>query len=165
MTTGLFAISCFTALMPVFVRDVLHASAYLLGATGSMIGLGSIAGAFAITRWTRRRPSAGMVSLGMAGIGAFIFLLAAFVCRAATLVCSFGIGASVAAIVVTASALLQGETPLASSMALMALAQAVALMFAGGWAERFGIVHLFQASAGMLFAVALGGMWRLRRAA
>ena len=172
MTAGLFAISCFSALVPVFVRDVLHAGAYLFGTIGSLIGLGSITGAFAVMKLTRGRARTHMVSLGMSGIGLFILLLAAFRNRPVTLICSFAIGVSVAFIVVAATALLQGETPpemrgrvSSSSMAMMAMAQTVALVFAGGWAERFGIINLFNASAVMLFGVALGGIWKLKRMA
>jgi DHA3 family macrolide efflux protein-like MFS transporter len=83
---------------------------------------------------------------------------------------AFGIGVSVAFIMVAATALLQGDTPpemrgrvTSSSMSLIALAQGVAMVFAGGWATRFGIVNLFYASAAILFLVAFGGVLRLRR--
>ncbi len=171
MTAGGFAITCFSALIPVFVRDVLCGGPGLAGAIGSLIGLGSVAGALVVMRVSCQRAPACLLSLGMAGIGAAIFLLAAFRRQPVTLTCSFTIGVSVAVIVVTATALLQGETPVemrgrvsSSSAAMMALAQMVALVFAGGWAERFGIVPLFRASAVMLFGVVLGGIWKLRRA-
>ncbi len=170
MTAGLFAISCFSALVSVFVRDVLHSDAYLFGTIGSLVALGSVAGALAVMKLARGRAPAHMVSLGMSGIGLFILLLAAFRSRPVTLVCSFAIGVSVAVIMVAATTLLQGETPpelrgrvSSSSMAMIAMAQTAALVFAGGWAERFGMVNLFYASAAMLFVVAVCGVWKLRR--
>ena len=48
-------------------------------------------------------------------------------------------------------------------MSLITLAQGVAMIFAGGWATRFGIVNLFYASAALLFLVTIGGVLRLRR--
>jgi DHA3 family macrolide efflux protein-like MFS transporter len=90
----------------------------------------------------------------------------------ATLAGAFGIGVSVAFIMVAATALLQGETPpemrgrvSSSSMSLITMAQGVAMVFAGGWATRYGIVNLFYASAVVLFLVTIGGVWRLRRMA
>jgi DHA3 family macrolide efflux protein-like MFS transporter len=167
MTAGLFAITCFSSLVPVFVRDVLHAGAYLFGAIGSLIGLGSIAGAVAMMK-LRRGLAPHMVSVGMSGIGLSILLLAAVRNRPVTLSCSFAIGVSAAIIMMASAALLQGETPpemrgrvTSSAMAMIAMAQTVALLCAGGWAERLGTINLFYASAAMLFSVALGGTWRL----
>jgi hypothetical protein len=37
------------------------------------------------------------------------------------------------------------------------------MLFAGDWATRFGIDKLFLGSAGMLFVVAVSGVWWLRR--
>jgi MFS family permease len=99
-----------------------------------------------------------------------ILVLAFFRTPAATLVGAFFMGIAVGFIMVAATALLQGETPPelrgrvnSSSMAVMALSQGVAMIFAGGWATRFGIVNLFYASAAALFAVAAGGVLRLRK--
>ena len=113
-----------------------------------------------------------MVSFGLGGVGLFILILAALRTPAVTLASAFCIGLSVAFIMVAATALLQGETPLelrgrvnSSSMSLIAMAQGVAMLFAGGWATRFGIVNLFYGSAVMLFLVMIGGILRLRRTA
>ena len=102
--------------------------------------------------------------------GLFILLLTLFGQKAVTLAACAGIGVSVSFIMVAATALLQGESPpemrgrvSSSSMALISIAQGIAMLFAGDWATRFGIIHLFYASALMLFVVALGGVWKLRR--
>jgi DHA3 family macrolide efflux protein-like MFS transporter len=171
MAAGMFAISCFGALLSVYIRDILHGTAYLLGTLGSLIGAGSIAGAIGVQRLARGRQPAYLVSGGLFGVGVFIAVLAASGNRVATLVSAAGIGISVAFIMVAASAMLQGETPIelrgrvsSSSMALIAISQGIAMVFAGGWATRYGIVNLFYASAVMLFVVALVGVWKLRRA-
>jgi MFS family permease len=170
MTAGMFAMACFGALVSVFVRDILHGGTYLFGAIGSLIGVGSILGAVLVQRTARGKAPAQMVSFGLGGVGLFILLLAAVRTPIATLVGAFGIGVSVAFIMVAATALLQGETPMemrgrvsSSSMSLIAVAQGVAMVFAGGWATRFGIVNLFYASAAVLFLVTIGGVLRLRK--
>jgi|ERR1043166_2603651 MFS family permease len=170
MTAGMFAIGCFGALLSVYVRDILHSSEYLFGALGSTMAVGTIAGAAAVTKLARGRVSEHFVSVGMFGIGLFILLLTLFGQKAVTLAACAGIGVSVSFIMVAATALLQGESPpemrgrvSSSSMALISIAQGIAMLFAGDWATRFGIIHLFYASALMLFVVALGGVWKLRR--
>jgi MFS family permease len=172
MTAGMFAIAAFGALLSVYVRDVLHGGKNLFGALGSLIGLGSIAGAVLVQKVAKGRAPAHMVSFGLGGVGAFILMLAALRTPVATLAGAFGIGVSVAFIMVAATALLQGETPpemrgrvSSSSMSLIALAQGVAMIFAGGWATRYGIVNLFYGSAAVLFLVTIGGVWRLRHIA
>jgi len=172
MTAGMFAISCFGALVSVFVRDVLHGGTYLFGAIGSLIGAGSIAGAIFVQKMAKGRAPASMVSFGLGGVGLFILLLTAMRTAAATLVGAFFIGVSVAFIMVAATALLQGETPSemrgrvnSSSMSLIATAQGIAMVFAGGWATRFGIANLFYASGILLLAITAAGIWRLRKVA
>jgi DHA3 family macrolide efflux protein-like MFS transporter len=170
MTAGMFAMGCFGALVSVFVRDNLHGGAYLFGAIGSMVGVGTIFGAVLVQKMAKGKAPAQMVSFGLGGVGLFILLVAAWRTPVATLTAAFGIGVSVAFIMVAATALLQGDTPTemrgrvsSSSMSLIALAQGVAMVFAGGWATRFGIVNLFYASAGILFLIAIAGVLRLRR--
>jgi MFS family permease len=170
MTAGMFAMAAFGALLSVYVRDILHSGKNLFGALGSLIGLGSIVGAVLVQKLAKGRAPAHMVSFGLGGVGAFILMLAALRTPVAALAGAFGIGLSVAFIMVAATALLQGETPpemrgrvSSSSMSLIALAQGVAMIFAGGWATRFGIVNLFYASAAVLFLVTIGGVLRLRR--
>jgi MFS family permease len=170
MTAGMFAIAAFGALLSVYVRDILHGGKNLFGALGSLIGVGSICGAVLVQKLAKGRAPAHMVSFGLGGVGMFILMLAALRTPVATLAGAFGIGVSVAFIMVAATALLQGETPpemrgrvSSSSMSLIALAQGIAMVFAGGWATRYGIVNLFYGSAAMLFLVTIGGVWRLRR--
>lgn len=170
MTTGMFAITCFGALISVYVRDILHAGSGFFGAVGSLIGAGSIIGAVVVQKLSKGRAPAALVSVGLCGVGLFVLVLALAGSKPVTLASSAGIGVSVAFIMVASTALLQGETPnemrgrvSSSSMALMALSQGISMVFAGGWATRYGIVNLFYASAALLFVVALGGIFRLRQ--
>jgi DHA3 family macrolide efflux protein-like MFS transporter len=170
MTMGMFAMACFGALVSVFVRDVLHGGTNLYGVIQALIGTGAVIGALVVLKLAKGRAPASLLSAGLGSVGVSILLIAGLRSTPATIVGAFGIGLSVSLIMVAATALLQGETPAelrgrvsSSSMSLITLAQGVAMIFAGGWATRFGIVNLFYASAAMLFAVTLGGMWRLRK--
>lgn len=170
MTAGTFAMAAFGALLSVYVRDVLKGSEYFFGAVGSTVAIGSIVGAAAVIKLSRGKAPADLVNLGMFLIGCFIAVMVLFHNQPVTIVCAFLIGVSVAFIMVAATVLLQGESPpemrgrvTSSSMALISAGQGVAMLFAGDWATRFGIDKLFLGSAGMLFLVAISGVWWLRR--
>jgi DHA3 family macrolide efflux protein-like MFS transporter len=170
MTAGMFAMACFGSLVSVFVRDILNRGTYLFATIQALIGSGSIFGALVVLRLAKGRAPASMVSIGLGGVGLSIAVIAALRTPVSTLAGAFGIGVSVAFIMVAATALLQGETPnemrgrvSSSSMSLITLAQGVAMVFAGGWATRFGIVNLFYASAALLVLVTVGGVLRLRK--
>ncbi len=172
MTAGTFAIASFGVLISVYVRDVLKGSAYFFGAVGSTMAIGTILGAAAVIKLSRGKAPADFVNLGMFLVGCFIAVMVLFHNQPMTLACAFLIGVSIAFIMVAATTLLQGESPpemrgriTSSSMAMIAAGQGVAMLFAGDWATRFGIDKLFLGSAGMLFLVAIGGMWWLRRPA
>jgi MFS family permease len=170
MTAGTFAMACFGVLLSVYVRDVLKGSEYFFGAVGSTMAIGTIVGAAAVIKLSRGKAPADLVNLGMFLIGFFIAVMVVFHNQPMTIACAFLIGVSVAFIMVAATVLLQGESPpemrgrvTSSSMALISAGQGVAMLFAGDWATRFGIDKLFLGSAGMLFVVAVSGVWWLRR--
>jgi len=172
MAAGTFAMGCFGALLSVYVRDILHGDKYLFGAIGSLIGVGTILGAAVVRKLATGRAPALILSAGLFGVGLFVLLIALAGRSWVTLAGSTGIGVSVAFLMVAATALLQGETPTemrgrvsSSSMSLIAMSQGIAMIFAGGWATRFGITNLFYASAVMLFFVALGGLGKARKIA
>jgi DHA3 family macrolide efflux protein-like MFS transporter len=170
MTVGMFAMAAFGALVSVFVRDILNRGPSLYGAIQALIGSGAIVGAIVVLKLAKGRAPAGLVSIGLGCVGLSIAIIATLRTPVATLTGAFGIGLSVSFIMVAATALLQGETPpemrgrvSSSSMSLITLAQGIAMIFAGGWATRYGIVNLFYGSAALLFAVTIGGVWRLRK--
>jgi MFS family permease len=168
-----FALGCFGALISVYVRDVLRSGAYLLGTVGSLMAVGTIAGASVAGSLARKCANyAGgyLVSGGLLGIGICIFALAALRSRSATLVCAAGMGVFVALVMVASAAMLQGQTPPelrgrvnSSSTALIAIAQIAAMGLAGAFAARIGIIALYYASAALLSLTAVGGIWWLRK--
>ncbi len=177
LTAGIFAAGCFSALAPVYVRDLLQRGPSVLGMIGSLIAAGTVASAAglssaALSGWVRGRDPRRLIGGGMAGIAASILLIAAVPAEFAALAGSAGIGLSVAVVMVAASVMLQGEAPpelrgrISGALAsLTSLAQLAALLLAGGWAARLGIRGVFFLSAALLFATGIGaflGEWRAR---
>ncbi|MEO7143002.1 MAG: MFS transporter [Bryobacteraceae bacterium] len=170
MAAGVFALSCFGALIAVYVRDVLHGASTLFGVLASLIGVGTILGGAFVGRLARTRSRTHLVTFGILLVGVFIFGLTAVATRAASVIGCLGIGFGVAFILIPASALLQEETPLemrgrvsSSSMSLMTMVQALAMILAGSAAARFGIAPILFLSAAMLLSIAAFGYWTLRR--
>jgi MFS family permease len=171
IAAGTFAVACFTALIAVYVRDILHADAYLFGALGSLIGVGMLAGGFGVVPLARRvNRKEALVLVGIVGNGLFILLIAAAGNRIVTMASCVAIGVSSAFIMVPAGALMQSEVPhemrgrvSSSSISLVTLSQGIALLIAGDLAARFGIVSVYFGSALALFIVGIVGHARLRQ--
>lgn len=171
IAAGTFALSAFSALIAVFVRDVLHATSYVFGAMGSAIGAGMLAGGLVVTPLARRvRQKAYLVSGGLLMCGFFIALIARLPNTIVSLAGCVGIGVGVSLLVIPAMALTQGQVPAemrgrvsSSSMSLISISQGVALLFAGDLASRLGITSVFYGSAAMLLLISIAGTIRLRR--
>lgn len=170
IAAGTFAIASFSALLAVYVRDILHAQAMMFGTLGSLVGAGMLAGGAVISGVARRSARKEiLVSVGMLGVGLFILLIAAAGNRFVTMAACVGIGAAASFIIIPAGALMQMETPheirgrvSSSSMSLIALSQGIALLLAGDFASRVGIVPVYFASGAVLLVVALLGFRRLK---
>ena len=169
MTAGMFAISCYSALTAVYVRDILRGNSMLFGGMSSLIGVGMIAGTLAVRRFAMERSKTHMVVVGMLGNGVGILALAAFPTVAAAAAGTVIVGVSVAFIIVAAQTILQQETPMelvgrvsSSAMSLIAFAQVISLAFAGEIARIIGILNLYYISAAMLLVVAAVGYLRLQ---
>lgn len=170
MTAGLFAITSFGAITPLFVRDILHQETKVYGLLGSMVGIGTIAGALFVTKAGKFLSRPGMVAAGIFAIGIFVVILALLPTTPMAMICFLAIGGSSAFIIVPSGALLQEETPTemrgrvsSTSVSLVALAQGVALIFAGVIAAQLGIIRLYYLSAAMLFVIGFTGYLRLRK--
>lgn len=167
MAVGTFAACCFSSLASVYVRDVLHRGPSALGMIGSLIGAGTVAGSFALSRYARQGNSQLLIPLGMSGVGASILLFACVPHPAAAYLGSASMGLAVALVIVPATALLHGETPSAlrgrvngAAASLSALAQLSAMLLAGTWASSIGVRGVFLTSAVLLLAVAGNGFAR-----
>jgi MFS transporter, DHA3 family, macrolide efflux protein len=171
IAAGTFAISAFSSLIAVYVRDVLHANSVLFGALGSVIGAGMLGGGMVVTPLARHvEQKAHLVNAGILTCGAFIAMIARIPHSVAALVGCFGIGLGAALLTIPAMALMQGQVPpemrgrvSSSSMSLISISQGIALLFAGDLASRFGIVSVFYGSAVLLLLISAGGAIRLRK--
>jgi MFS transporter, DHA3 family, macrolide efflux protein len=170
IAAGTFAIACFSALIAVYVRDVLKAEAMMFGILGSLVGVGMLAGGVFVAGAARRsNRKERLVLFGLLGVGVFILVIASAGDRVVTMICCAAIGAAAAFIIIPAGALMQSETPheirgrvSSSSASLIALSQGIALLFAGDLGARFGIVPVYFGSGLILLAVASAGFLRLR---
>jgi MFS transporter, DHA3 family, macrolide efflux protein len=170
MSSGMFAVRCFGALLSVYVRDVLQSNAALFGTLNSLIGFGMIAGTQSVRRFAMRISPQHMVIYGLAGMGAAVFVTALFGMLWSTVVGMLGLGFFAAFIIVTSQTLLQQETPQdmlgrvsSSLMSLMAVSQVLAMFVAGPVAQKAGLRNLYFGSAVMLLAICVVGFLWLRK--
>lgn len=170
MTAGMFALGCFSALIAVYVRDLLSGGSLLFGATTSMIGVGMIAGTLFVRRFGMNRSKKELVVFGLLGNGLSIAPMAAWPHAAVAIAGTLAIGFTAAFIIVPAQTLLQQETPaemlgrvVSTTMSLMAFSQVFALTFSGNLADLIGIRNLYYVSAAMLLGVAAIGYGRIAR--
>jgi MFS family permease len=170
MSSGMFAVRCFGALLSVYVRDVLQSNAALFGTLNSLIGVGMIAGTQSIRRFAMRISPQHMVIYGLAGMGAAVFVTALFGMLWSTVVGMLGLGFFAAFIIVTSQTLLQQETPQdmlgrvsSSLMSLMAVSQVFAMFVAGPVAQNVGLRNLYFGSAVMLLVICVAGVLWLRK--
>jgi MFS transporter, DHA3 family, macrolide efflux protein len=168
MTAGMFAMRRFGALLSIYVRDELHSTSAVFGVLNTLIGIGMIIGTQLLTRFARHIPQQNLVVYGLGGMGIAILITAAFGTMASTAVGMFGLGLCVAAIFVTATTLIQHETPhellgrvMSSMMSLVAGSQVISMFAAGPIAEKIGIPHLYYGSAALLVAIGVVGYFKL----
>lgn len=166
-----FAISAFASLLAIYVRDILHTGPYVYGATGAMVGGGTLAGSIVVSPIARRmKHSSRLILFGLLAIAASVCVLAGTNLTPLALAASFGVGLGASLIVVPAFALLQSESApemrgrvISISWALFAGSQSVAIFFAGDIANRVGIVPVYYVCAALMVIFAAAGWLRLRR--
>lgn len=168
MTSGMFAMRCFGALLSVYVRDILSSTSAAFGVLNTVIGVGMIISTQFLTRIGRKVPPQNLVVYGLGGMGIAVLVTAVFGAMASTAVGMLMMGGSAAAIFIPAQTLLQHETPqemlgrvMSSLMSLVAGAQVAAMLVAAPVAQFAGIRTLYFASAGMLLLISLVGHWKV----
>lgn len=170
MTAGMFAVRCFSALLAVYVRDILTSDSRLYGALSSSVGLGMIAGTQLLNRFAKGTPKNQLVVTGLAGVGVSILGVAIGGNPAGTLIGMLALGFFVAFIMIPSQTLLQQETPremlgrVSSSLwSVLAVAQIAALAAAGPVAQSIGIGRLYYASGFLLIGFAAAAYAQMRR--
>ncbi|MFN7931892.1 MAG: MFS transporter [Bryobacteraceae bacterium] len=171
MTAGIFAMRCFGALLSIYVRDVLHSTSGAFGVLNTLIGFGMITGTQLLTRFARHIRQQDLVVYGLWGMGVAVLIAAMFGTMGATAAGMFGLGLCASAIFLTASTLIQHETPhellgrvMSSMMSLVAGSQVLSMFVAGPVASEIGIRNLYFGSAAMLLGIGMVGYWKLRKA-
>src|SRR5919197_1057776 len=171
MTAGMFAMRCFGALLSIYVRDMLHSTSAVFGVLNTLIGIGMIIGTQLLTRFARHIPQQNLVVYGLGGMGIAVWITAAFGAMGSTATGMLGLGLCASAIFITATTLIQHETPhellgrvMSCLMSLVAGSQVISMFVAGPIAEKIGIQDLYYGSAAMLVGIGVVGYFKLPKA-
>lgn len=167
MMTAMFVLSCFSPLISVYVRDQLRAGTRAFGIISAMIGVGLILGTQVVNHVAKGFSKKHIALGGLCGLAFATALLALFKSALLAGVSMFGIGFTIAFIVVPAQTLMQQETPhdmlgrvSSSFMAVFSLSQLLGLVLSGSLANSIGVRRLFLGSAVLLVVLsAIGYLW------
>ena len=161
---AILAAGLFDALIAIYVRDVLTAGSRAFGLLVSIVGAGTIAGAYLVGRFGQEVPRVRLVALGIVGCGIGILGIAVSARLEAALAASLVLGLAAAAVFVPSQTLLQEDTPpamlgrvSATFTTTITVAQLVGILSAGRLAGWVGIRNLYYGVAAALFAVGLAG--------
>jgi DHA3 family macrolide efflux protein-like MFS transporter len=168
MTAGMFAMRCFGVLLSIYVRDVLHSTSAAFGVLNTLIGIGMIVGTQLLTRFARHVPQQNLVVYGLGGMGIAVWITAVFGTMGSAAAGMLGLGVCASAIFITATTLIQHETPhellgrvMSSVTSLMVGSQVISMFVAGPVAEKIGISNLYYGSAAMLVGIGVVGHFKL----
>ena len=108
---------------------------------------------------------------GLGGMGVAVLITAAFGAMGSTAAGMFALGLCASAIFITATTLIQHETPhellgrvMSCLMSLVAGSQVISMFVAGPIAEKTGIPNLYYGSAAMLVGIGVVGHFKLPKA-
>lgn len=170
MSAATFAISCFSPLIAIFVRDILHAQARTFGLISAMVGLGMVVGSLGVRQFAMKRSKEHTVLAGLAIMSGGIVLMGSSSSAIASGAGAFFMGLGVGFMMVPAQTIMQAETPVAmvgrvssSVMALISVAQVLGLVLSGTLADFLGLRPLFFASAAMIAILTVLGHLKLSR--
>ena len=164
MGAGLFAIRCFSALIAVYVRDILHADTGLFGSVSVLVGVGMIVGTQFVTRMAKSFSKERLMMTGLFVVAFGILMLAIFGNVPITVAATLTIGVGVALIIISAQTLMQGQTPLdmlgrvtSTMMSVLSFAQVGGLALSGSIAQVVGIRNPYYATSALLVLIAGAG--------
>jgi MFS family permease len=167
MGAGLFAIRCFSALIAVYVRDILHQSTSLFGMVSMLVGFGMIVGTQMLTRIAKTMSKERMMVRGLFVVALGILTLAVFGNVAVTVAATLAMGFGVAMIIIPAQTLMQGQTPIemlgrvtSTLMSVLSFSQVAGLALSGSIAQVVGIRNSYFATSALLALIAAAG-WRV----
>ncbi len=159
MAGGTFAAGCYSSLVAIYIRDVLHATAASYAIAGSLTAAGTLAGTLVAGKIVNSCSRQTLIATGMGIVGACILSLALYPSQLGTFVGAAGIGLGASSAMIAASAVLKEFTPeelrgrvSSVSVSMMSAAQAAAMLFAGSCATWLGVRGVYAVSAAMLLA-------------
>jgi MFS family permease len=124
-----------------------------------------------LTRFARHIPQQNLVVYGLGGMGIAVLTTAAFGTMGSTAAGMIGMGLCASAIFITATTLIQHETPhellgrvMSCLTSLVAGSQVISMFVAGPVAEKMGIPDLYYGSAAMLIGIGVVGYFKLLKA-
>jgi hypothetical protein len=137
----------------------------------SLLRRGMRIGTQLLTRFARHIPQQDLVVYGLGGMGIAVLTTAAFGTMGSTAAGMLGLGLCASAIFITATTLIQHETPhellgrvMSCLMSLVAGSQVISMFVAGPVAEKIGIPNLYYGSAAMLVGIGVVGYFKLPKA-
>jgi DHA3 family macrolide efflux protein-like MFS transporter len=169
LAAAVFTLGCFAPLIAIYVRECLHGSTRTFGVTSSMIGVGILAGFFAVQQLAKTYANQTLVFSGLVGMSAGLLILTAIPQTAFTILAAFSIGFSVAGILLPAMTLMQQETPeelvgrvSSTGMSIVFGAQILGLFFSGLLTRYIGVRPVFLVCAAFLLGLVALGKFSLR---
>ncbi len=164
MAAAMFVTGTFNAVVAVYVRDILRGGSSVFGQLIAVIALGAILGAVLMARFAQRRPKVFLVSLGILGMGAGMFLLTLATTSLVAVAFSLSLGIAVSFVLVPSQTLVQEETPQqmlgrvsSTSLSVMMVTQLVGVAIAGKLAAWLGIRPLYYVLSILLCMIAIAG--------
>jgi DHA3 family macrolide efflux protein-like MFS transporter len=169
LAAAVFTLGCFAPLIAIYVRECLHGSTRTFGVTSSMIGVGILAGFFAVQQLAKTYANQTLVFTGLVGMSAGLLILTAIPQTTFTILAAFSIGFSVAGILLPAMTLMQQETPeelvgrvSSTGMSIVFGAQILGLFLSGLLTRYIGVRPVFFVCAAFLLCLVALGKLSLR---
>jgi DHA3 family macrolide efflux protein-like MFS transporter len=169
MAVAMFALSSFSPLISIYIRDSLHAGTFMFGLISAMVGVGMIVGTQLVTRLAGSGPKTYVVMGGLFLLGLGAGLLGAFRNTPMAALSTFAMGFGIAFVWIPAQTMSQQETPpqmvgrvSSTFMSLIAMSQVFGLMLSGYLAQKLGIRPVFIACAGALGLISIAGYFVMR---
>jgi MFS family permease len=152
-----FALTCFSALLSIYVRDVLRSGTLVFGGLESLIAIGFIIGTQCLPSFARKLSMTESVSYGLAGLSLIVLFSAAVTKLPAAIVAMPLLGFCGALVTTPARTLIQSEVSpkmlgrISASLGSLIICSQMAAILVGGYMTRVvGIRAVYYGSSMIL---------------